>query len=222
MDSRHANPPTRASVLLELGIVGTLAALFVIFFSGRPGYVDVALGLIAVALIAASTNRSRAIWRRMRRPSSEHVGGSGMASRRLLIFTVSVAVAFLLIGVLRGYGENGWLGAWQRVGNWHLLAACALYFPWALLQQFVFQFYLLGRLLWLLAYWPAVIITAFAYSAVHYPRVPVMIGTVFAGVIWAATYYRNGKLLPLALSHAILGSTLHYWVFGRDLAVLWT
>jgi len=218
MNTSAATAPTRTSVLVELVIVTTLAALFVLFFSGRPGYIDVALGLVAVGLIGASTRRSREIWRGVRRPSAD----PRAAARWMVIFTTLVASMFLAIGVLTGYSANGWQGAWDRVGNWHLLVACALYSPWALLQQFVFQFYLLGRLRWVLPYWPAVLITAVAYSAVHFPRVPVMAGTVFAGVIWAATYHRYGKLLPLAASHAVLGSTLHYWVFGRDLAVLWS
>jgi membrane protease YdiL (CAAX protease family) len=212
-----ATPPTRRSVVLELAVVTALAALFVLFFRGRPGYIDVALGLVAVGLIGASTRRSRDIWRRIRQLSEDQHS----VWRWMLLFTTIVASGFLVLGLLAGYRANGWQGAWDRVGNWHLLMACVLYFPWALLQQFVFQFYMLGRLRWVLPYWPAIIVTAVAYSAVHFPRTPVMIGTVFAGVIWAATYYRYGKLLPLAVSHAVLGSTLHYWVFGRDLAVLW-
>jgi len=27
--------------------------------------------------------------------------------------------------------------------------------------------------------------------------------------------------LPLALSHALLGAALHYWVFGNDLLARW-
>jgi membrane protease YdiL (CAAX protease family) len=140
----------------------------------------------------------------------------------MMIFTGSVATLFLMIGASLGYASDGWSGAWGRIGNWHLLIACALYFPWALLQQFVFQFYLLGRMRWVLPYWPAICGTALAFSGVHFPRAPVMIGTLFAGVVWGATYHRYGKLLPLAASHAVLGATLHYWVFGRDLWLLWS
>jgi hypothetical protein len=28
-------------------------------------------------------------------------------------------------------------------------------------------------------------------------------------------------LLPLAVSHALLGTALHYWVFGNDLLERW-
>jgi hypothetical protein len=46
--------------------------------------------------------------------------------------------------------------------------------------------------------------------------------TLLAGVIWSASYFRDRKLLPLAVSHAALGTTLHYWVFGNDLLQRWS
>jgi membrane protease YdiL (CAAX protease family) len=92
-----------------------------------------------------------------------------------------------------------------------------LYFPWALLQQFVFQFYLLGRLSYLLPPAVAIGITAVAFSAVHYPRYPIMAGTLIGCLVWSLSYRRHRVLLPLAASHALLGATMHYWVIGRDL-----
>jgi membrane protease YdiL (CAAX protease family) len=48
-----------------------------------------------------------------------------------------------------------------------------------------------------------------------------MVVTAVAGVVWAIFYYRWRRLPPLAASHAILGATLHYWVFGNDLLMQW-
>jgi hypothetical protein len=45
--------------------------------------------------------------------------------------------------------------------------------------------------------------------------------TLLAGAVWAALYYRYRRLLPLAVSHALLGATLHYWVLGHDLLASW-
>jgi membrane protease YdiL (CAAX protease family) len=39
--------------------------------------------------------------------------------------------------------------------------------------------------------------------------------------VWSTIYYRTRALLPLAASHAVLGSVLHYWVFGNDLLRRW-
>jgi membrane protease YdiL (CAAX protease family) len=137
------------------------------------------------------------------------------------VFTLPVAAAFMVAGGYIGYTAGGWEGAVARVANWHLAAALLLYFPWALLQQFVFQFFLLGRLLHLLRPSAAIVLTALAFSAVHFPRAPVMAGTLAAGIVWAVLYRRYRTLLPLAISHATLGATLHYWVFGRDLLARW-
>lgn len=265
--------PSRKSVIAELAIVAALAAGFVAFFSGRPGYVDVVLGVLAVALIGASTGRSRALWRHAPVPPAigwragvapiggsraggvaaigsragvaPAVGSGGSAApavgsgdgahsaqlrrasdlrsawRGVGAFTAAGAGLFLVAGGALAYSSGGWPEVARRLGNWHLPVACALYFPWALLQQFVFQFYLLGRLLWLMPYALGVALAALAFAMVHFPRMPVMALTLAAGVVWAMSYSRHRTLWPLAASHAVLGSTLHYWLFGRDLAVLW-
>ena len=93
--------------------------------------------------------------------------------------------------------------------------------PWALLQQYIFQFYWFGRWLRLVPVAVAVALTAVAFAAVHFPRWPVMAVTLIAGTAWALIYYRWRSLLPLAVSHALLGTALHYWVFGNDLLERW-
>ena len=77
----------------------------------------------------------------------------------------------------------------ERFANWHVLAAAALYFPWALLQQYIFQFYWFGRWLQLVPVPVAVALTAVAFAAVHFPRWPVMGVTLVAGTAWALIYY---------------------------------
>ena len=39
--------------------------------------------------------------------------------------------------------------------------------------------------------------------------------------VWSYAYLREQQLLPLALSHAVLGSTFYYFVAGRDLYQDW-
>ena len=45
--------------------------------------------------------------------------------------------------------------------------------------------------------------------------------TVVAGAVWSFIYYRYRLLLPLAFSHAALGSAFYYGIFGHDLAAEW-
>jgi membrane protease YdiL (CAAX protease family) len=131
---------------------------------------------------------------------------------------------FLAIGAYLGYRSGGWSGVADRVGNWRIVVAFGCYLPWALMQQTLFQFYLLGRLL---ALFPrtkpfiAIAFTSLAVGLVHLPDVWTALVTVAAGFIWSFIYYRYRLLLPLAVSHAALGSAFYYGLFGHDLAVEW-
>jgi len=75
---------------------------------------------------------------------------SGLRRRRRWWKTDSNVVCrliFLLIGSFLAYNHGGWPEVIQRVFNWRILAAFCCYLPWALMQQALLQFYLLGRLL---------------------------------------------------------------------------
>jgi membrane protease YdiL (CAAX protease family) len=93
------------------------------------------------------------------------------------------------------------------------------------MQQTLFQFYLLGRLLVLFPKnkpaWP-VVITGLGFSLVHLPDVWTTLVTALAGVAWTYIYYRYRCLLPLAISHAALGTAFYYWICNHDLAQEWT
>jgi membrane protease YdiL (CAAX protease family) len=204
------------SVAWELGGIVAAAAVFVASFQVRPPYVDFVLAALAVALIVGSARRSRRLWALARAPD---VSSARPAWRASLAFTATAlgVLAVAAVAVARSAGAP----VGERFANWHVLAAAALYFPWALLQQYIFQFYLFPRWLRLVPVPVAVALTAAAFAAVHFPRWPVMAVTVVAGAAWALIYYRWRRLLPLALSHALLGTALHYWVFGNDLLERW-
>jgi len=203
------------SVAWELAGIGAATAVFVASFQVRPPYVDFALAAAAVALIVGSAARSRRLWALARAPEPD---GARHAWRAALAFTT---VALVVLAVVTALVAREGSSALERFGNWHMLAAAALYFPWALLQQYIFQFYLFPRWLRLVPVPAAVALTALAFAAVHFPRWPVMAVTVVAGTVWALIYYRWRRLVPLALSHALLGTALHYWVFGNDLLERW-
>jgi membrane protease YdiL (CAAX protease family) len=203
-------------VAWELAGIGVATAAFVATFETRPPYVDFVLAAAAVVLIFASMGRSRQLWA-LAAPAGPDA--RARAWRFSLAFTAVALGALALVAVLvtRAAGTP----TLDRFTNAHLAAAAALYFPWALLQQFIFQFYLFPRWLRLVPVPVAVALTACAFAAVHFPRWPVMAVTVVSGVAWALIYYRWRRLVPLALSHAVLGTALHYWVFGNDLLARW-
>ena len=211
MDAKRAH----VSAAFELAAIGAAALVFVATFQVRPPYLDFALAAAAVALIAFSAARSRRFWALAR--SVDPTGARG-AWKAALMFTAVALVVLAVAALLFAPADSP---AAARFANWHMLAAAALYFPWALLQLYIFQFYWFGRWLTLVPVPVAVALTAVAFAAVHYPRWPVMLVTLVAGAAWALIYYRWRSLLPLAVSHALLGTALHYWVFGNDLLQRW-
>ncbi len=204
------------SVALELAAIGIAAIVFVATFQVRPPYLDFALAAAAVTLIVASAARSRRLWTLARSVDPAGARGAWLAA---LSFTAAALVVLAAVAVLAARAAD--VPPLERFGNWHMLAAAALYLPWALLQQYIFQFYWFGRWLQLVPAAAAVALTAVAFAAVHFPRWPVMAVTLVAGTAWALMYLRWRRLLPLALSHALLGTALHYWVFGNDLLERW-
>jgi hypothetical protein len=213
--------PSPQRVIVEISVLFALAVAFVVIFRSRANYVNPGLAVIAVGLIAWTARESKSIWRHARERAAGGAPEHGGAFRQIVLFTFAALALLSLAGVSVAYHASGWRGAEARFANWHILPAAAVYLPWAFLQQYIFEFYLLGRLLYLAPAPVALGGVAMAFCVVHYPRIPVMAVTAVAGLVWAAHYRRFGNLLPLALSHALLGSALQYWVFGRDLLNLW-
>lgn len=206
----------RMYVTRELGTLGILTGLFLFCFPHRPLLVEIGLALLALVLLALNAGFTRnEIWRQF------PVSGTKEARLRACLLrvglvTLGVVAVLLGIGGAIGYAEHGRRSLLERMANGHLIVALLVYFPWALVQQVLLQFYLLGRLRTL---WPAriaVLATGLSFALVHLPDVWVTAGTATAGIWWAALYLRYRVLIPLALSHAVLGVTFYYWVYGRD------
>lgn len=206
---------------LELGVLAALSLAFLLTFPARPIFADVGLALLALALLLRQASYTRrVIWARVPPAPDGRLRREGMLWLVGSVTAAGLAILFAA-GLALGHAEGGWTGALRRVGNGHLLGAAALYVPWALLQQTLFQFYLLGRLLTLLPPMLAVPCTAMAYALVHLPAVEVMLAAALAGLCWTYAYYRYRLLWPLALSQALLGSAFAYWIQGRDLLEAW-
>jgi hypothetical protein len=211
----------RHRILIELFVLGVLTIVFLALFPERPIYIDVLLALFALCLILSNARFTKnSVWAQF--PPEEELQTRVRRSYLLAsAVTIPVILGLAAIGLVLGYRESGWDEAWARLLNYHLPLAFALYLPWALLQQFLFQFYLLGRLLTLFPAPVSVVTTGMAYSLLHLPDIGITLAAAAAGIFWTFLYRRDRVLLPLGLSHALLGSTFYYWVYGHDLFLAW-
>ncbi len=213
----------RRKIIIELAIIAALTTIFLLLFPIRNPLVDVALAgfaLLCIALTAGYTKN--VIWGASPSPVTEN------RLRRGLVFTfwitIPPALIFLIIGGLVAHKSGGWAAVRDRCFNWGMLGAFGCYLPWALMQQALLQFYLLGRLLVLFPQrlrWVALFVTGLCFGLVHYPDALTASVVVVSGTLWSFIYYRYRTLLPLALSHATLGTTFYYGICGQNLAAMW-
>lgn len=110
----------------------------------------------------------------------------------------------VLIGVVALVGGL----AGEPAGNWRA-ARLPRYLAWALLQQALLLVVIMPRLA------PAGRDPRIAascagglFALLHLPNFGLMLATLLAGTAWASQGHRHGALLPLALSHALLGTLL--------------
>lgn len=213
----------RQKVALELGTLVLLATIFLVFFPRRNPWVDVALAVFALMGIAISAGYTKSvIWAAL--PPHKADNRFNDSAKVTLWITGPTALLFFLIGGIVAYRNAGWPAVVERVFNWKILAVFIPYVGWAFVQQTLFQFYLLGRLLALFPkhqpIWP-ILITGLSFSLLHLPDVPTALVTAIAGPIWTLIYYRYRCLFPLAVSHAALGTAFYFGICGHDLAAEW-
>ena len=206
-DNRSRSPALslRLRVLSELGILATLTPLF-LHYAPRDRGLYVAMALLFLGFVAVGARETR-----------ERIWGKPVLGRSERLWRSTRAMAVMTIPIVF-FGWSVWIG--HEVSYRNLLLAFGLYIPWALLQQTIFQFYLLGRLRALLSF-ESRILLAFVvgtiYGLVHLPAWGVTLVTILAGTCWSYIYLRDRHILPIAMSHAILGSTFYYFVIDYDL-----
>jgi hypothetical protein len=201
----------RRRFALELGGLALATPLFLYFAPHNFGvYATVAVLFFGTIAVNAIKQKER-IWPR-----------STLEWHERLLRSTGVMLAVTVPTVLAFYAWCVWTG--HHVSYVNLVLAFCLYFPWALLQQSIFMIYLLGRLRVVFA-WASPLMLAglngMAYGLVHLPDVRLAAVTVLAGSVWSYAYLRDRQLLPIVLSHAILGSTFYYFVGARDLYQDW-
>jgi membrane protease YdiL (CAAX protease family) len=204
----------RRRVALELATLAVLTSMFLRLVPKRPMWIDAGLGLFAVALVAATARRTREqIWAPL---AMERRGGPRHCWRDMLIGTAAVALLFAIIG--------RWTGRAGPLFTANVLAALGPFMVWATVQQLLFQFYLLGRLRALSPSSPPLALAAInglLFGAVHLPDVEVTVLTSVGGAVWSWYYLRDQCLGPIAVSHAVLGTTYYYWIRSDDLLARW-
>jgi membrane protease YdiL (CAAX protease family) len=215
-------PSLKTRLGIELIALAILTTIFLVLFPRRPIFVDESLALFALLLLAVNVKFTRnVVWAQFPPPASKRYR-LRKCLRLVMTMTFSWVLVLLAVGIAIGYSQSGWETAFNRVCNWRILIAICLYFPWGLVQQTLFQFYLLGRLRTLLPSSTAIICTGLAFALVHLPDLWVTLATAVTGLFWTYLYYRYRLLTPIALSQAILGATFYSWIYGEDLAKTWT
>lgn len=196
---------------IELVTLAILTPLFLYFVPRNAGlYATAAILFFGFVGISAIKQREH-IW-----PAPTRAWKERLSRSMGIMFAVTAPTVLLF------YAWSLWMG--HRISFENLLLAFCLYFPWALLQQSIFMIYLLGRLRTALPSVSPPLLAALngsAYGLVHLPDKVLAMVTVIAGTVWSYAYLREQQLLPLALSHAVLGSTFYYFVGGRDLYQDW-
>lgn len=202
----------RRRVAFELATLAVLTSVYLLLVPERPMWVDAGLGLVAVALVAATARETREqVWASLATPRRERLRH---CSRHMLVGTLAVALLFAVVG--------GWVRQAAPVVTATMLAALVMFVPWALLQQALFQLYLLGRLCALMPAAPPTALAAvngLLFGAVHLPDIELTVLTIVGGAVWSWYYLRDRCLVPIALSHAVLGTTYYYWIRGDDLVL---
>lgn len=204
----------RRRVAVELATLAVLTAVYLVLVPERPVWVDAGLGLVAVVLVGATARTTREqVWAPPATPRRERLRHCW---RHMFVGTLAVALLFAVVG--------GWARPAAPQFTATMLAALPLFSLWATVQQTLFQFYLLGRLRALLPTAPAPVLAAgngLLFGAVHLPDVELTVLTIVAGGVWSWYYLRDRSLGPIALSHAVLGTTYYYWTRGDDLLLRW-
>jgi membrane protease YdiL (CAAX protease family) len=213
----------RRRVALELAVLAAAASLVLALVRDRPPVLEVGLALLGLGLVGLSAKDTRdRVWGP---PAAPRAVRARRAARQMTVVTLAGLVVFAAVGAWPLLWSTG---AWGQVGERLFrptaLAALVLFVPWALVQQTLFQFYLLGRLRALApGARPSLVAAAngLLFGLVHLPDWEVTALTVLGGSIWSLSYLRDRCLAPVALSHAALGTTYFCWVRDTDLALGW-
>ncbi|MEM1113187.1 MAG: CPBP family glutamic-type intramembrane protease [Pseudomonadota bacterium] len=192
----------RTRCRVELALLAFFTPLY-IAFGPRGMLIHMALAGLLLGYILADARYTRAfVWVAPGGSVRERWRGSLVT---LIPLTLTTLVAFVALGVTQG----------AQLDPIAITSRLLVYMAWALVQQTLFQFYLLGRLLRAAPGLPPAVLIALSglsYGLVHLPDLQLTVLTCIAGVIWTADYYRHRLLLTVAASHALLGTAYYAFI----------
>ncbi len=223
----HPTRRMRARMALELAAIGVLTVAFLALTpkNWQNNWIYLGLALLAFGLILPQRRAiEEKIWGPPESPEFDRVR---RCVTGMFALTFPPVILFLLLGIAT---RHWWPIVFSfeefrdppvAMFHFHFFLTLILYIPWVLLQQTLFQFYLLGRLRALLPYASPLLlatINGILYGLVHWPSGKILtLVTVIGGICWSYSYYRDRYVLPLALSHGMLATTFFYWIYGRDI-----
>jgi len=225
----HPSRRVRVRMAVELGALAVATVLF-LTLAPRPflnNWTFVGLALVGLGLILYRRHEiQERIWGPPESPDFDRVR---RCTLNMSALTIPPLLIFLGLGLYARYVRPEMFDMMKldrppcAMLSLHFLLALCFYVPWALLQQTLFQFYLLGRLRALLPFASPLLlatINGVCYGLVHLPSGLLLTGvTIVGGICWSYSYYRDRYVFPLALSHAVLATTFFYWVYGKDIVV---
>jgi len=210
----------RTRIGAELSAIVLGSALFLVFKpKDNPflvGTISV-IGMLSLALLGRYDDQR--IWGPQRHAWKERFRScvSVLIGPTLLVLGVFVILALYLSWHIGPFGSQ----MAQRFGCWSFLPALPVYFISALLQQAFAQWYLAGRLRTAfpsLTFRNLALVNGLFFGLVHIPMGdPILVLlTMAGGAVWTEAYLRKRSLIPVAISHVLLGATYFYWVRGED------
>jgi hypothetical protein len=194
---------SRGAAIIDAAIVLTVAAIFVAMESchvpKRWSYL-----LMAVLLVAFGGW----VWRR----HTDTWRGLGFRRDNLRRAALPIGLTTVLFATALGIGA---FTLHRPLWSKESALLLALYPAWALIQQGVFQGILHRRLAFLWpSGWAPVLITALAFSAVHWGNSLLVALTFGAGLAWSALYRFWPNLWLLGASHSLLAALAYPSVLG--------
>lgn len=187
--SKGRRPGSARQLLALLGVPVLLLCL------GQPDIHDdplVLLAFLASCLAALLHPGGRHDWRWTGDAAAWH------AAARFTLAGIALVAVLAAAGWALGHAPDAFRA--ERLPR---------YLAWALLQQALLLIAITPRMATRARDpWQAAALSASVFALLHLPNFGLMLATLLAGSAWARQGQRHGALLPLALSHAVLGTLL--------------